>query len=67
MLSSNEINKWADFWHYQIGVNVIPAHTKEKKTYENWLQWQDKPISDELHEQRKRNGEYNKGIAIITG
>ena len=67
MLSSNEINKWADFWHYQIGVNVIPADTENKETYENWLQWQDKPISDELHEQRKRNGEYNKGIAIVTG
>ena len=67
MLSSNEINKWADFWHYVIGVNVIPANTKEKATYENWSQWQDKPIPDELHEQRKRNGEYNEGIAIITG
>ena len=67
MLSSNEINKCADFWHYQIGVNVIHADTKEKKTYENWLQWQDKPISDELHEQRKKNGEYNKGIALIPG
>ena len=30
MLSLNEINKWADFWHYQIGVNVIPADTKNK-------------------------------------
>ena len=67
MLSSNEINKWADFWHYQIGVNVIPADTREKRTYENWSQWQDKPIPDDLHEQRKRNGEYNKGIAILTG
>ena len=67
MLSSNEINKWADFWHYQIGVNIIPADTKEKKTYENWSQWQDKPIPDELHEQRKKNGEYNKGIALIPG
>ena len=67
MLSSDEINKWVDFWHYQIGVNLIPADTKEKKTNENWSQWQDKPIPDELHEQRKRKGEYNKGIAIVTG
>src|SRR5688500_7086917 len=63
----NSINESADFWHYQIGVNVIPSNTENKKTYENWSQWQDKPIPDELHEQRKRNGEYNKGIAIITG
>jgi hypothetical protein len=67
MLSSDEINKWADFWHYQIGVNIIPANTKNKQTFENWSQWQHKPVSDELHEQRKRNGEYNKGIAIVTG
>jgi hypothetical protein len=32
MLSLNEINKWADFWHYEIGVNVFPANYKKKKT-----------------------------------
>ena len=63
----NSINNWADFWYYQIGVNVIPADTKNKETYENWSQWQDKPIPDELHEQRKRNGDYNKGIALLPG
>ena len=67
MLSLNEVNKWADFWHFHIGLNVIPADTENKTTYENWLQWQDKPISDELHEERKKNGEYNKGIALIPG
>src|SRR5215203_2347729 len=67
MLSLYEVNKWADFWHYKIGVNVIPADTKEKKTFENWSQWQDKSIPDELHEQRKQNGEYKKGIALIPG
>ena len=66
MLSLNEVNKWADFWHFHIGLNVIPADTENKTTYENWLQWQDKSISDELHEERKKNGEYNKGIAIDT-
>ena len=30
-------------------------------------QWKDKSIPDEVHESRKKNGEYNKGIAIITG
>lgn len=61
------INQWADFWHYETGVNVIPANTKEKTTLEKWSQWQDKHIPDELHEQHKRNGEYNNGIAVITG
>jgi len=63
----NSINDWADLWYYQIGVNVIPADTKNKRTYENWLQWQDNPIPDELHEERKKNGEYNKGIALLSG
>jgi hypothetical protein len=63
----NSINDWTDFWYYEIGVNVIPADTKNKQTFENWSHWQDKPISDELHEQRKRNGDYKKGIAIVTG
>ena len=31
----NSINYFADFWYYKIGVNIIPADTKEKKTYEN--------------------------------
>jgi hypothetical protein len=63
----NSINDWADFWFYLIGVNVITADTKNKKTYENWLPWQDEPISEEEHELRNKNGEYNKGIAIIPG
>jgi hypothetical protein len=63
----NSINDWADFWHYEVGVNVIPADTKNKQTYENWTQWQNTPIPDELHEQRKKNGDYKKGIAIVTG
>ena len=67
MLSLNEVNKWADFWHFHIGLNVIPADTKNKQTNEIWSQWQDKPIPEELHEQRKKNGDYNKGIALIPG
>ena len=65
--NNNNYNEWADFWYYEIGVNVIPADTEKKETYENWSQWQDKSIPDELYEQRKRNGEYKKGIAIVTG
>ena len=61
------INEGADFWYYEIGVNVIPANTKEKKTFENWLPWQDKSIPKELHEFRKKNGEYGKGIAVVLG
>ena len=33
---------------------------KKRQTYENWSQWQDKPIPDELHEQRKRMASITK-------
>ena len=38
------LNDWADFWYSEIGVNVIPANTKDKKTFENWIKWQDQSI-----------------------
>jgi hypothetical protein len=61
------MNDWTDFWFYEKGANVIPANTKGKITFENWSSHQDKPIPVELHEQRKKNGEYENGIAIILG
>jgi hypothetical protein len=32
----NRINEYADFWRYQIGVNVLPADTKNKVTSIKW-------------------------------
>lgn len=61
------INDWADFWRYQIGVNVIPANTRKKETYESWKEWQDKPISEDLHNEWKKSGVFNNGLAIILG
>jgi P4 family phage/plasmid primase-like protien len=66
-MTSPILNAGADYWHNKIGANVIPANTKEKNTFENWTQWQDKPIPSELHEERKRNGNYDNGIAVMTG
>jgi Bifunctional DNA primase/polymerase, N-terminal len=63
----NSINDSADFWYYQIGVNVIPADTKNKQTGYNWSQCQEKPIPNELHEQCKRTEDYKKGIALVAG
>jgi hypothetical protein len=44
----NGLNIGADFWRYQIGVNIIPANTKEKKPLKGvkWDIWQDNPIGD---------------------
>ena len=57
----------ADFWRHNIGVNVIPADTRRKETYESWKEWQNKPIPQELHDKWKTSGAFNNGIAIILG
>ena len=33
-------NLWADYWRYTIGVNVIPADSLKKRTYEEWKPFQ---------------------------
>ena len=33
----------------------------------NWKEWQNKPIHQELHDEWKRTGLFNDGMAIITG
>jgi hypothetical protein len=60
-------NAWADFWYYEIGVNVIPAHTQKKKTFVEWKPWQLGPIPEELHDQWKRENKFADGMAIILG
>jgi hypothetical protein len=62
-----EINRTADFWRNNIGVNVIPADTKSKVTYVPWLQWQDKAIPQAVHDEWKSSGAFQKGIAVIPG
>jgi hypothetical protein len=57
----------ADFWHYIIGCNVIGVNSKTKRPFGNWKPYQNESISDELHEKRKKEGYYDKGIAVITG
>jgi len=69
------MNESADFWFDDIGVNVIPANTKDKNTFESWTEWQAKSIPLEIHKTRKKKGyydntknsNYNNGIAIIPG
>jgi P4 family phage/plasmid primase-like protien len=63
----DDYNGWADFWHYNIGVNVIPADTQNKTTSIPWAPWQNKPIPEEVHNEWKATGAFNKGMAIIVG
>ncbi len=60
-------NDYADFWRYQIGVNVIPADTKNKKPLVAWLEDQDKPINTSQHNQWKADNTFSNGMAIIPG
>jgi hypothetical protein len=64
---STILNDWSDFWFKDIGVNAIPADTKNKKINVSWKEYQDKPIPKEVHESRKKAGYYSNGIAIILG
>ena len=57
---NDDYNGWADFWRYKIGVNVIPADTRKKVTYESWSEWQDKPIPQELHNDWKAQNAFYK-------
>lgn len=61
------MNAWADYWRYQIGVNVIPADTKNKKTWISWSPFQDNPIPPEQHDKWKRDNRFKDGMAIIPG
>ena len=61
----NFVNEWADFWRYQIGVNVLPA--KRKRPLVQWKQWQNKPMPEDMHNQWKKQGAFAEGISIVPG
>ena len=65
--SSEWFNTWADYWRYAIGVNVVPADTRNKVTSVRWAEYQNNPISEEQHDKWKINGSFNNGMAIILG
>lgn len=61
------MNDSADYYYYELGVNPIPADTKNKTITIRWKEYQDKSIPDKVHKSRKKMGHYDKGIAIILG
>jgi hypothetical protein len=63
----SSLNDWADFWRYECGLNVIPADTKNKRTYEKWLIWQDHGISEKQHQEWKERNAFDDGMAIMAG
>ncbi len=66
-LTDMSMNEGADFWRDEIGANVMPADTKNKRPIVEWEQFQNKPIPKELHEYWKKENMFKDGIAIIAG
>ncbi len=64
---THDINTELDYWHYNIGINVIPVNSKNKITFVSWKNDQSNPITDKQHETRKKNGDYKEGIAALAG
>ena len=65
--NTNIFNKAADFLFNFVGSNPIPADTKNKRINVNWGEHQNKSVPVEVHESRKKKGEYDNGIAVMTG
>jgi Bifunctional DNA primase/polymerase, N-terminal len=63
----SDYNGWARFWYDVVGGNVIPAKTREKKTFIKWTSYQDGPIPRETFEEWIRNDEFRDGMALILG
>jgi MoxR-like ATPase len=61
------INDYADFWYHEVGVNVIPADTRNKKPIVQWQQFQNKPIPKELFHYWKKENMFKDGMMIIVG
>jgi hypothetical protein len=65
--SSSSNNEWADFWRYHVGVNVIPANSKEKVPIVAWKEFQSNPVPEEIHNQWKEDRLFDQGMAVILG
>jgi hypothetical protein len=64
-LDQEEANRHADFWRYEIGVNVLPA--VNKRAIVEWKKYQDSPIPKEQHNKWKEHGRFTNGLAVMLG
>ena len=67
MSDKKDANNWADYWRYFIGVNVIPANTREKTVGVSWKEYQNNAISEEQHDKWKQEHAFDNGMAVIAG
>ncbi|HSF49323.1 MAG TPA: phage/plasmid primase, P4 family [Nitrososphaeraceae archaeon] len=65
--NTNIFNEVANFLFHRIGANPLPADTKNKRINIPWGEFQNKSIPEQVHESSKEKGEYDNGIAVMTG
>lgn len=61
----NDYNKWLDHYFYGIGVNVIPANSKEKRPIISYTEYLNNSILPETFETWKKEGKFKDGFIII--
>ena len=65
--NDNNYNKWLDNYFYKIGVNVIPANSKEKRPIIPYKQYLNNAISSDLFKIWKNENKFEDGFIIILG
>jgi hypothetical protein len=60
-------NEGIDLWNKKIGVNTIPTDTIGRQPLVSYERYLSELIPEEIQEQWKREGKYDKGISIIPG
>ena len=71
------MNDGADFWYYEIGVNVIPVNSKLKNEKDpekkkefckiSWTKYETEELDEDTFKAWKRQGLFENGIAVIGG
>ncbi|MDN5866822.1 MAG: bifunctional DNA primase/polymerase [Candidatus Nitrosocosmicus sp.] len=63
----DSLNSNLNYFYHDLGMNIIPVDSRNKKPLVNWKEWQTKTIPIEMFEQWKKEGLFDKGFGIITG
>ena len=66
-IGQSQLYTSADFWRYNIGVNVIPADTRNKTTSISWKPYQNSPVPQWQYEQWIKDNAFARGMAVIPG
>ena len=72
---SKTINDWANYWRKFIGVETLPALSKEKRPHPqlktgdkfSWIKYQTEAATDEEFQQWIDGNLFSDGICILTG